>query len=65
MSVDEAATILGVPTISLRRAIERNARRRPDSTIEAKADGYTARKLGRRWRVALDAGWTSPLGRPA
>jgi hypothetical protein len=57
MSVDEAAAILGVPTVTFRRAIERNARKRPDGGIDAKIDGVTARKWGRLWRVLLDADW--------
>lgn len=57
MSVEEAASILGVPTVTFRRAIERNARKRADGGTEAKVDGVTARKWGRLWRVLLDEGW--------
>ncbi len=63
IGVDEAAEILGVPVITLRRAIERNARRLPDGSITSSADGVRARKFGRRWRVTLDAAWLEPLKR--
>ncbi|MFO0590527.1 MAG: hypothetical protein U0441_23495 [Polyangiaceae bacterium] len=57
MSVEEAASILGVPTVTFRRAIERNARKRADGGTDAKVDGVTARKWGRLWRVLLDPDW--------
>lgn len=57
MSVEEAAAILGVPTVTLRRSIERNARKYDQGVVEARADGWISRKLGRRWRVLLDDGW--------
>jgi hypothetical protein len=58
---DEAAAILGVPIVTLRRAIERNARRGADSSVLSKTDGVHGRKCGRRWRVVLDAQWLTPL----
>lgn len=61
MSIDEAARLIGVVTITLRRGIERNARRRADGSVEARFDGITARKCGRLWRVALDPAWTKPM----
>lgn len=61
MSVDEAARILGVTIITLRRALERAARRKPDGCIEAAVDGLVARRFGRRWRVHLAPGWLAPL----
>lgn len=60
IGVAEAAEILGVPIITLRRAIERNARRGADGTVTAKADGVFARKFQRRWRVTLDPVWLEP-----
>ncbi len=61
MSVEDAAMILGLPVITLRRTIERNARKAADGTIEAKVDGIVAKKCGGRlWRVFLDASWTRP-----
>ncbi len=59
-SVEGAAGIVGVTPLALRRSIERNARRLPDGSIEARLDGIVARKLGRRWRVALSTRWTNP-----
>lgn len=60
MSVREAAAVLGFAVVSLRRAIERHARRAPDGGIEASFDGLRARKLGRTWRVQLGSRWTAP-----
>lgn len=57
MSVREAAEILGFAIISLRRAIERNARRASDGGVEASFDGLRARKIGRAWRVQLSSAW--------
>jgi hypothetical protein len=59
MSVESAAAILGLAPVSLRRAIERGARRSDGGVVETRMDGLTARKFGRRWRVQLDAGWTA------
>ena len=59
LSVREAAAILGIPVITLRRAIERNARQ-AGGHVQASLDGVDARKFGRRWRVALDRGWLDP-----
>jgi hypothetical protein len=61
MSVEDAAAILGIPTISLRRTIERNAKKTGDGSVEARVDGIVAKKCGGRlWRVFLDARWTKP-----
>jgi hypothetical protein len=60
MSIHEAAAILSVPVLTLRRAIERNARRGPAGSVEASIDGVHARKFGRRWRVWLDPTWIVP-----
>lgn len=59
LSVREAALLLGFAVVSLRRAIERHARRAPDGGTEASFDGIRAKKLGRTWRVLLSAAWTS------
>lgn len=61
MSVETAAKLLGVPSVTLRRALERSAKVRSDGSIVAVVDGVHARKLGRRWRVALDSLWLKPL----
>lgn len=60
LGTDQAAAILGVHELTLRRALERNARRLPDGSVVAKADGVSGRKFGRRWRVMLDALWLEP-----
>ncbi len=57
MTVEQAASFLNLGVVTLRRTIERNARRTPQGDTVAQIDGITARKLGRLWRVWLDAGW--------
>jgi hypothetical protein len=60
MTVEQAASFLSLPVVTLRRALERNARTAPDGGTISHADGITARKLGRLWRVRLDAVWRVP-----
>lgn len=60
MSPADAAAILGVPLLTLRRALERNAKKDKAGHVIAEVDGITARKLGRLWRVHLDPAWTKP-----
>lgn len=60
MTVEQAAGFLGLPVVTLRRTLERNARAAPDGGTVAKTDGITARKIGRLWRVWLGAEWTNP-----
>jgi hypothetical protein len=61
MSIEDAAGILGLPVITLRRTIERNAKKTADGSVEARVDGIVAKKCGGRlWRVFLDARWTKP-----
>jgi hypothetical protein len=61
MSIEDAASILGISIISLRRTIERHARKTADGSVEARVDGIAARKCGGRlWRVHLDSAWTRP-----
>ncbi|MBZ0119270.1 MAG: hypothetical protein K8H88_19930, partial [Sandaracinaceae bacterium] len=62
VSIRDAAATLGFSVVSLRRLIERNARRAADGGTEAVVDGVRARKVGRTWRVQLSDAWTS--GRP-
>jgi hypothetical protein len=59
MRVDDAARILGVNVVTLRRSIERNARRDTEGRVHAEFDGIRARKLGRLWRVFLDPCWSA------
>jgi len=63
MSVDQAAAILGIPVLTLRRAIERNVVRAIGGGMQAQVDGIRARKFGRLWRVWLDPGWTEPAAK--
>lgn len=64
ISVSKAAVMLGFGVVSLRRLIERHARRGSDGGIEVHVDGIRARKVGRTWRVFLSEAWTSPSGSP-
>lgn len=57
LSISDAASILGVDDVNLRRSCERNARRAPDGMVESFFDGIRARKLGRLWRVLLGDRW--------
>ena len=61
-SVEHAAAFLDVPPVTLRRMLERHARRGEDGRVMATVDGITARKLGRAWRVLLDKDWRNPSG---
>jgi hypothetical protein len=60
MTVEAAASFLGMPVVTLRRTIERNAQSTPEGGTVSRVDGITARKIGRLWRVWLDADWTNP-----
>ena len=57
MRIEDAAMLLGLAVVTLRRAIERNARRDRDGRVHAAFDGIHARKIGRHWRVLLDECW--------
>jgi hypothetical protein len=60
MTVEQAAALLSLPVVTLRRKLERNARPTANGGTAACVDGITARKLGRLWRVWLDPGWLTP-----
>ncbi len=60
MTVDQASVFLQLPCVTLRRALERNARKLPEGGITSHIDGIATRKIGRLWRVWLDAGWLNP-----
>jgi hypothetical protein len=62
-SVAQAAAYLGISDVTLRRALDRCARRDEAGGIVAERDGVVARKFGRTWRVWLDAGWVRPGSR--
>ncbi len=62
MAPEAAAEILGLSVVTLRRTLERNARAEPGEATIARVDGITGRKVGRLWRVQLDARWMgSPI----
>lgn len=63
MTVEEAAAIISVSAIRLRRNIQRHARRMPGGLVVSATDGVHARKLGSKWQVALDSMWLDPTGR--
>jgi len=65
MTVAEAAPRLALSPRALLKALERRAHRGADGCIEAAWDGVFARKLGRRWRVALGSGWSLPAASPS
>jgi hypothetical protein len=60
LTVREAAAHLGYGVVSLRRLLDRHARRAPDGGVEAALDGLIGKKLGRSWRVTLGARWQPP-----
>lgn len=60
LTVREAAAHLGYGVVSLRRLLDRHARRAPDGGVEAALDGLLGKKLGRSWRVTLGARWQPP-----
>jgi hypothetical protein len=60
-TVERAAVFLGFAPVSLRRALDRAARKRADGSIVAQLEGVVGRKLGRAWRVWLDAKWRNPM----
>ena len=60
ISTAEAAGVLGIDEVTLRRKCDRGARKTLDGAIEASFDGIRARKLGRLWRLLLGAGWSDP-----
>jgi hypothetical protein len=64
MTIEQAASFLNLPPVTLRRSLERNARKTPEGGTMAQSDGITARKIGRLWRVWLDACWTRPDAAP-
>ncbi len=65
MTIETAASFLGMTVTTLRRTIERHARPTPEGGTVARADGITARKIGRLWRVWLDPEWTNPGRSPS
>jgi hypothetical protein len=60
VSLDKAASHLGMSAEALRKTLERRAVRAPDGTTEAALDGIRARKFGRLWRVRFSEAWGIP-----
>src|SRR5262245_7012656 len=58
-STDEAAAFLGMPVRVLRDGLTEHAKL-IDGVTEARWNGIVGRKVGRRWKVWLGDGWTSP-----
>jgi hypothetical protein len=54
--VQDAAAFLSLQEVTLRRTLERAARRGADGIV-ARVDGVIGRKLGRAWRVWLGPAW--------
>ncbi len=59
MTVREAAEVLAMSIDALHMALARRARRNADGSVAAEWDGISARKIGRRWRIALSSRWRS------
>lgn len=60
MSLEKAASHLGLNAAALRKTLERRALRAADGGTEAEFHGVSARKLGRRWRVRFSEAWDAP-----
>jgi hypothetical protein len=58
--VESAAALLGIPSRTLRRALDRHAQKQADGSVTSHVDGVSARKFGRLWRVWLAPGWLKP-----
>jgi len=61
MTIHDAAAFLSLQEVTLRRMLERAARREKDGIV-ARVDGVIGRKLGRGWRVWLGAAWVVAQG---
>lgn len=60
LSLPEAATARSVAAATLRKALDRRAKRVGGGVVEAVAFGLRGRKLGGRWRVTLGEIWQEP-----
>lgn len=60
MSLERAASHLGMNAAALRKTLERRAVRAADGATEAAVDGVRARKFGRLWRVRFSDAWGVP-----
>jgi len=59
LTVRDAAAVLAMSIDALHMALARRARKSVDGTVSAEWDGISARKIGRRWRIALSSRWRS------
>ena len=60
VSVERAASHLGLNAAALRKTLERRAVRAADGATEAAVDGVRARKFGRLWRISFSEAWGAP-----
>lgn len=63
LGIPRAAELLDEEPESLRKKLERVARKGADGQIESDLSGLRGRKLGRLWKVQIPAGWASKAGR--
>jgi hypothetical protein len=63
LGIQRAAELLDEDPESLRKKLERAARRTSDGHVESEIDGVRGRKFARLWKVQLPPGWASPAGR--
>ncbi|MDI3291001.1 hypothetical protein [Polyangium sp. 15x6] len=61
VSLEKAASHLGLNAAALRKTLERRALRSADGVTEAALDGVSARKFGRLWRVRFSEAWGVPV----
>jgi hypothetical protein len=64
VSLNQAASHLGLDAAALRKTLERRAVRAQDGGIEALLDGVRARKFGRLWRIRFSDAWGTPAIEP-
>ncbi len=60
LGIQRAAELLDEDPESLRKKLERAARRTSEGHLESDIDGVRGRKLARLWKVQLPPGWAAP-----
>lgn len=63
LGIQRAAELLDEDPESLRKKLERAAKRTPEGHIESEIDGVRGRKFARLWKVQLPLGWASQVSR--
>ncbi len=63
LGIQRAAELLDEDPESLRKKLERAAKRTPEGHVESEIDGVRGRKFARLWKVQLPPGWASPVSR--